>query len=194
MARVVGIDYGSKLAGTTVLAIFDSNTKRILLRQSSKKQDADDFVLSLLRENKADIVGIDAPLSLPGVYTGLEGNPDFHYRAADRQAKAMSPMFLGGLTARAMKLATEIDATIIEVYPKLGAERYQLQERDYKRDKEAIAPCLKALVQRTELPVGELSIENWHQFDAVLALDITWRHYNNLADYYGDAKEGMLYF
>jgi len=194
MARVVGIDYGSKLAGTTVLAIFDTDTKQILLQQSAKKQDADAFVLSVLREHPAVIVGIDAPLSLPGVYTGLKGDHDFHYRAADRQAKAMSPMFLGGLTARAMKLASEIDANTIEVYPKLGAERYQLQELGYKGDSEAITPCLMALAQRTELPIKELSIENWHQFDAVLALEITWRYHNNLADHYGDAKEGMLYF
>lgn len=194
MARVVGIDYGSKLAGTTVLAIFDSNTKRILLQQSSKKQDADAFVASQLLEHPADIVGIDAPLSLPGVYRGLEGNHDFHYRAADRQAKAMSPMFLGGLTARAMKLASEINATTIEVYPKLGAERYQLHELGYKGDKEAISPCLIALIQRTDLPLQGLSIENWHQFDALLALEITWRYHNNLADHYGDAKEGILYF
>ena len=194
MARIVGIDYGSKLAGTTVLAIFDTDTKQILLQQSAKKQDADAFVLSVLREHPADIVGIDAPLSLPGVYRELEGDHDFHYRAADRQAKAMSPMFLGGLTARAMKLASEIDATTIEVYPKLGAERYQLQDIGYKGDKEAIQPCLKALDERTDLSVGELSIENWHQFDALLALEITWRYHNNLADHYGDAKEGMLYF
>jgi len=194
MARVVGIDYGSKLAGTTVLAIFDESTKRTLLRQSSKKQDADAFVLSILREHPADIVGIDAPLSLPGIYKELEGNHDFHYRAADRQAKAMSPMFLGGLTARAMKLASEIQATTIEVYPKLSAERYQLQEQGYKGDTEAIAPCLMTLVERTELPFDGLSIENWHQFDALLALDIAWRYHNNLADHYGDAKEGKLYF
>jgi predicted nuclease with RNAse H fold len=194
MARVVGIDYGSKLAGTTAIAIFDTSTKQILMQQSAKKQDADAFVLSVLLEHPADFVGIDAPLSLPGVYRGLEGNHDFHYRAADRQATAMSPMFLGGLTARAMKLASEIDATTIEVYPKLGAERHQLQELNYKGNKEAIATCLMALVQRTELPVQELSIENWHQFDALLALEITWRYHNNLADHYGDAKEGMLYF
>ena len=194
MARVVGIDYGSKLAGTTVLAIFDTDTKQILLQQSAKKQDADAFVLSVLREHPADIVGIDAPLSLPGVYIALKGHHDFHYRAADRQAKAMSPMFLGGLTARAMKLASEIDATTIEVYPKLGAERHQLQELDYKGDKKAITPCLMAFVQRTELPVEGLSMENWHQFDALLALEITWRQHNNLADHYGDAKEGKLYF
>lgn len=194
MARVVGIDYGSKLAGTTVLAIFDTNTKQIILQQSSKKQDADAFAHATLVQYPAEIVGIDAPLSLPGVYTGLTGHHDFHYRAADRQAKAMSPMFLGGLTARAMKLASKIDSTLIEVYPKLGAERHQLQELGYKGDKEDIQPCLLALDQRTELPVQELSIENWHQFDAVLALEITWRYHNNLADHYGDAKEGMLYF
>ena len=194
MARIIGIDYGSKLAGTTVLAIFDTDTKQIRLEQSSKKQDADAFVVSTLREHPADIVGIDAPLSLPGVYRDLEEYNDFHYRDADRKAKAMSPMFLGGLTARAMKLASEIEATTIEVYPKLGAERHQVQELGYKGDKEAIAPCLMALVQRTELQFGELSIGNWHQFDALLALEITWRFHNNLADHYGDAKEGMLYF
>jgi hypothetical protein len=28
----------------------------------------------------------------------------------------------------------------------------------------------------------------------LLALDIAWRYHNNLADHYGDAKEGILYF
>lgn len=194
MARIAGIDYGSKLAGTTVLAFFDTDSKQITLKQSSKKQDADTFVISSLRGYPFDLVGLDAPLSLPGVYNNLEGKSDYHYRTADRLAKAMSPMFLGGLTARAMKLASEINASIIEVYPKLGAERHQLQELGYKSDKEAIIPCQKALAQRTELPIEGLFIENWHQFDAILALDITWRYHNNLADHYGDAKEGMLYF
>lgn len=194
MARIVGIDYGSKLAGTTVLAFFDTDSKQITLKQSSKKQDADAFVISSLRGYPVDLVGLDAPLSLPGVYNNLEGKSDYHYRTADRLAKAMSPMFLGGLTARAMKLASEINASIIEVYPKLGAERHQLQELGYKSDKEAIIPCQKALAQRTELPIEGLFIENWHQFDAILALEITWRYHNNLTDHYGDAKEGMLYF
>ena len=82
MARIIGIDYGSKLAGTTVLAIFDTDTQHTLLEQSSKKQDADAFVLSTLCEHPANVVGIDAPLSLPGIYRDLEGNNDFHYRAA----------------------------------------------------------------------------------------------------------------
>ena len=194
MARIVGIDYGSKLAGTTVLAFFDTDSKQITLKQSSKKQDADAFIISSLRGYPVDLVGLDAPLSLPGVYNNQEGKSDYHYREADRRAKAMSPMFLGGLTARAMKLASEIKASIIEVYPKLGAERHQLQELGYKSDKEAIIPCQTALAYRTELPVEGLFIENWHQFDAILALEITWRYHNNLADHYGDAKEGMLYF
>lgn len=96
----VGIDYGSKLAGTTVLCWEQDG--QLHYQQSEKKKDADQWLIQLIQELSPPEVFIDAPLSLPAAYHGK--GEDFFYRDCDRELRAMSPMFLGGLTARAMKL------------------------------------------------------------------------------------------
>ena len=122
---LVGIDYGSKLAGTTVLAYTEGEEIKIL--QSQKKQDADQFILNFLKISSPELVGIDAPLSLPGAFRAL--NNEFFYREADKELNAMSPMFLGGLTARAMKLSASIPIRMVEVY--LGALARSKGWKDY---------------------------------------------------------------
>src|SRR5215212_2962102 len=102
---LAGVDYGSKLAGTTAIAVLEGNT--ITVHQSLKKQDADLFLTGLLKKYRPSVVGFDAPLSLPGVYRGMKDKNDYFYRTADRELTCMSPMFLGGLTARAIKLTTQ---------------------------------------------------------------------------------------
>ena len=63
---IVGIDYGNKYAGTTVIC-YNSRHK-IKFVQSSKNADADSFLLNELAYLHPDLIMIDAPLCLPGVY------------------------------------------------------------------------------------------------------------------------------
>jgi predicted nuclease with RNAse H fold len=99
-----GIDYGSKMAGTTVITYNQDNV--LYQRSSVKNGDADAFILDCVTELQPGQIYIDAPLSLPLACFGK--GTDFFYREADRKLKAMSPMFLGGLTARAMKLRLQL--------------------------------------------------------------------------------------
>ncbi len=96
----LGIDFGAKLAGTTTVCF--ANDGQLYQLQSNKKQDADAWLRHLVEEQKPSAIFMDAPLSLPSVYKSF--GADYHYRACDRAVGAMSPMFLGGLTARAMQL------------------------------------------------------------------------------------------
>ena len=96
-----GIDYGSKLAGTTCIAWMKEGQLKII--QSAKNQDADEWIITQLDNESIDQIFMDAPLSLPPAFHDPLSD-EFFYRAADRELKAMSPMFLGGLTARAMRL------------------------------------------------------------------------------------------
>ncbi len=66
-SRLIGIDYGSKLAGTTALAYLSPTGVAIPL-QSTAKKDADAFILQHLESLPPHQVFIDAPLSLPGKY------------------------------------------------------------------------------------------------------------------------------
>ena len=105
---IFGVDYGSKMAGTTVVAV--ARERQIDLLQSGRKQDADAWLLETAVAQQPDHIFLDAPLSLPGVYRHLPGRSDYFYREADRELQAMSPMFLGGLTARAMQLHERLRA------------------------------------------------------------------------------------
>lgn len=190
---IVGIDYGSKMAGTTVIAFVQDG--RIELITSKKNQDADQMILDFVAEYNPELIGLDAPLSLPGVYTDLEGCSDFFYRASDREVSAMSPMFLGGLTARAMKLKSLLkDKTqLIEVYPAMAAKTLNLAEFKYKK-KDAEYTKMYRKLDGWLSQNHRLELESSHQFDALLALYISKRFDSDVASFAGKEEEGFIYY
>lgn len=184
--RFIGIDFSSKRAGTTAIAFVDEGELHVL--QSIKGEDADKFIRNYVQAYKANFVFIDAPLSLPQGLNDPESLEVF-YRAADRKLQAMSPMFLGGLTSRAMLLKKTLELEkhkVFEVYPKALVEELQLKEH-YKHD---LLLFQKELQQLTP-PLPEL--RNWHQADAVLAWLSGSRFMQGDASVYGDETEGVIY-
>ncbi len=190
---IVGIDYGSKMAGTTVIA-FEKDG-RLGLIGSKKNQDADQLILDFVEEYEPTIIGLDAPLSLPGVYTSLIDCNDYFYRACDKEVKAMSPMFLGGLTARAIKLKAALPDTteIIEVYPGQAARALDLAKFAYKK-KEAHYKEMLQVLDPILTYESNLELTTSHQFDALLALYIAKRFADSTAHKVGDEEEGVIYY
>lgn len=190
---IAGIDYGSKMAGTTVIAFEQNGLVKLI--SSKKNQDADQMILNFVAEHQPDLIGLDAPLSLPGVYTGLAGCSDYFYRACDKALKAMSPMFLGGLTARAMKLRSAILSTteFIEVYPGMAAKGLELKQFFYKKKEAQYGVMLNRLLPELEFKTP-IEINTSHEFDALLALYITKKYRNGSANEAGDAIEGVIYY
>jgi predicted nuclease with RNAse H fold len=194
-APLVGIDYGSKLAGTTVMA-YSHDRQEVRFLSSRKGEDADAFLLKLLRGLHPDQVFMDAPLSLPGVYKGIPGFSDYFYRQADRSLKAMSPMFLGGLTARAMQLSTALEKEGIdcmEVYPAALAAYLNFQSRGYKKQKEAFFNLKGQLIEKYHLKFPDGFPNSWHYFDALLALLSGLRYEQHLIRQEGSEEEGFIY-
>lgn len=62
------------------------------------------LILNTIEKYSINLVCIDAPLSLPGVYFDKNKFHDYLYRKCDNACKAMSPMFVGAFTARAIQL------------------------------------------------------------------------------------------
>jgi predicted nuclease with RNAse H fold len=189
----VVIDSDSKMAGTTALAYADPSGK-IRFTQSRRKQDADRFLQQWLMDRKPETIFLDAPLSLPAVYLKPGGEGDFFYRKAARELRAMSPRFLGGLTARAMRLRRELEKAglqVKEVYPAELARSWSLKERGYKKSVDQIPANVEHLCTFTELTLGDAPA-NWHQFDALLAFCSGWRFYQNQHTEYGDPGEGLI--
>ena len=192
MHTLVGIDYGAKMAGTTVLAILYNQTNTVQILCCEKKYDADKFLLKHLRNIENALVFIDTPLSLPGIYKGLKDYNNYFFRKADQQLQAMSPMFLGGLTARAMQLNSEIQHKFHEVYPAVLAKQLYLHELHYKKEKIKIPLVVNYLTNKFNLQI-EHNFKTWHEVDALLALITGIRIINGIAAVYGSEEEGMIY-
>lgn len=177
-----GVDYGSKLAGTTVVC-FESEGQLHLLR-SAKKQDADQFLQKLIDLHQPSKIFIDAPLSLPGAYFGT--GEDYFYRECDKLTKAMSPMFLGGLTARAIKLsAGNKNVRFFETYPAALANELGLPTSKKSGDFEQIREI-------SPFPIHH-EIETGHHYDAVLAWLSGFRFDKEECLIVGKEKEGVIY-
>lgn len=190
----VGIDYGSKLAGTTVIA-FQGASGVLELATSTARRDADRFLLDWCRQHRPRRLFIDAPLSLPGVYRELSGFDDYFYRRSDRALSAMSPMFLGGLTARAMQLRATLEGegiAVYEVYPGGLASRLSLNRDEYKQSKAHIPAILEALAPFFPTLPEAPAIPTWHHVDALLAWLSGWRHEQGRHRQYGDPTEGLI--
>ncbi len=186
----LGIDFGAKRAGTTVACYFmDGNWH---LEQVAKKKDADDFLEKLVASLAPSKIYMDAPLSLPKVYASRDqysSSDDFHYRVCDRETGAMSPLFMGGLTARAIRLKTTWLESGIEVYETYPAQLIKTLGMDthYKKDLEKF----RHEFNQYGAPIPA-QFDNWHQADAWLAWNSGERHARNENKIFGTKEEGII--
>jgi len=154
------------------------------------------MILGFARQHSPSALFLDAPLSLPGVYALKQPHhTDYFHRDCDKQLNAMSPMFLGGLTARAMKLASTLRASgvpVFETYPKWHAKRLKLDALGYKKQPENLERCTLEVAKTLE---GTLSSSptSWHEFDALLALLTGLRFREGKHLQIGDTEEGKIY-
>lgn len=193
MEKVVGIDYGSKLAGTTVIAYYENAMVRF--KGSKHQEDADRFVVQHLTLLKPAYVFLDAPLSLPGRYFDQINYSDYFYREADKALGAMSPMFIGGLTARAMKLKDQLEAAgiqVFETYPNHQSQILELPKELYKRDEKHLFKLSQMVSDRMNVDVCHDQVATWHHFDALLAYVAGLRYLRNNHLTIGDEKEGLI--
>ncbi|MDX1684442.1 MAG: hypothetical protein R3275_04350 [Saprospiraceae bacterium] len=184
-----GVDFGSKLAGTTSICIQEKDGS-LLFSTSIKNENADLWLEKQIIEFQPSAIFIDAPLSLPGAY--FHKNADYFYRLADRQLKAMSPMFLGGLTARAIKLKSEVSVPMYETYPAGLVRELHLSSIYSKKDKSP-AEFLNELQLRMALPAIRTEPISWHEMDALLAWISGQRYAEGKSLQYGTPEEGLIF-
>jgi len=188
-----GIDYGSKLAGTTVVTYDEDGA--LLQVSSAKKSDADAMILALAKRLMPARIYIDAPLSIPAAYRGK--GTDYHYRAADKALSAMSPMFLGGLTARAMSLCqklSQLNIPCVETYPGAYVRAHEELSKVYKKkDNGCIDSCLRVL--RPLLPFEpHTDMDTLHKLDSLIAWLSGYRHLRDQATIVGSPDEGVIVY
>lgn len=189
---LAGIDFGAKLAGTTALTSIQNSKFNIL--QCKKGEDADAWLLEQIHKLKIKTVFIDAPLSLPPAYLD-EASVEFFYREADRTLGAMSPMFLGGLTARAMKLKRILNAqkiSVFETYPAALVRELLPASAFYKKDIEKFRKELRHKTMIHDLP-SLPKLTTFHQADSLLAWLSGYRHLHYQSKSFGSSEEGLIF-
>lgn len=193
--KVIGVDYGSKFAGTTVAALFKKN--KVIFKQSKAKSSADQFLTEIINEQLPVKIFIDAPLSLPGVYSNPNKYNDYFYRQSDREAGAMSPMFLGGLTARAIQLKNQFidkSASFIETYPGGLAKELHLKNLGYKQEISHCERVVSFLEDYSAFNVEKNSKLTWHHVDALLTLVSAKRYFSGSHFIMGEQEEGHIIY
>ena len=103
----------------------------------------------------------------------------------------MSPMFLGGLTARAIQLKNDKElqhTNFLETHPSSFVKKEKLDAK-YKASLEEF---IRDVENRYMLEFKNKP-KNWHQADSVLAWISGSRFLNGKADSYGDPQEGQMW-
>lgn len=184
----VGIDYGSKLAGTTVICYLKDD--KLCLISSAKGKDADKWLADLLGKIKTDYLFFDAPLSLPAAF--FDKGEDYFYRQCDKETSAMSPMFLGGLTARAMRLKSQLAKyKFVESYPSYLIKNVFDKKEVYTKKKKYDGQLDDFLSEKIGFTFNKKPI-NWHEVDAVLCWISGKRYFDKISLEFGNKDEGVI--
>ncbi|MES2779252.1 MAG: hypothetical protein V4651_05075 [Bacteroidota bacterium] len=189
-----GIDFGSKTAGTTVIC-FGNNQTQLDIIGTAQKQDADHFLLSILSGIQPEFATIDAPLTLPFVYTYPERGTDYFYRTVDKELKAMSPMVLGALTARAIQLKHEcavIKVPLFETLPAAFVKQFGLETHYNKKEPKQLIPFIAELLKFFPANVKLKQLPTWHHVDALIAWITSYRMAHDKQLTFGD-DEGQIF-
>lgn len=185
---LAGIDLSASFEKPSSCAVWDSTEISLLSLNSNLE------IAEWTKKNKPDLIGLDAPLSIP---KGL--NSKFGSRQCERDLlKEGTPVFmtslLAPLTFRALNLVgmlSEQGIKTIEVYPFSLRKRFQ------------IAPELKKTVGFKELKsrfldvfpfsVDPEMIKEHHDIDALLALWMTKMVAEGSFRTTGNEEEGLIY-
>lgn len=185
-----GLDFGANRSGNTALAISDG--RQIDFYQSRPKESADDWLEEMLVLFPPKIIAVDAPLSLPAGWCGGDG--DLFYRGCDKELQAMSPLFLGGLTARAVKMARklrELGINVIECYPK-GFVNHLLKGV-YPEVGDDFGNLMYHLPPEHQTVTINNQPVNEHQLDALICLIIAFRYAEKATMKFGKYEEGIIH-
>ena len=187
---LLGIDLGGRTTNKTAVSLLDSENRSVEVYSSedvgrvTAKIDAN--FINFVNNLNADIIGIDAPLSLPD-FT----KPDYLYRKADKVAGALSPMTIGEITARAIYLSHIFNAEIFEVYPKSILKLHNLPSTGYKNDPSKLIMIIEAIKQKYSIEIIDFPLTG-DNVDSVLCAVVLIHYLEGNYEMYGEENGFIL--
>jgi len=156
---------------------------------------SDEEILAHVKKEKAELVAIDAPLTLPPGRKSISQKSRFHLRLCDEELKRRKipffPITLGpmrSLTERGMKLRSDLQEEgfrVIEVYPGGAQDIWKIP-----RVKHNLAALRKGLQRLGVLGLREEA--TGHELDAVTAALVGLLFLQGKAEVYGDFVRGAI--
>lgn len=192
-----GINFSSKLSGNTVICLLSKN--KIFFIDVDEDVDADIFIYNAAKHFQPEIIFLNAPLSIPGVFRSVNSCCDHQYRQADKEICGISPMIIGGVTARAMelkqKLESEFNTKVYETSSKAQAENYGLLTKGFKCGRKELLECRFEITSHLDknLMINCQDIKSWDHLNALLSLITAIRFVNGEAHTHGISEEGVIY-
>lgn len=174
---LIGIDLGGRTTGKTAVSVYNSENnivKVIGVKEIEKiTSGIDENFIEFLNELNGNIIGIDAPLSLPD-FT----QKDYLYRSGDREVKALSPMTIGEITARAIFLNSKLNCEVIEVYPKSVLQFLGLQSTKYKNNEKLLRNITNIVISKYKMIPNQFEMIN-DNVDSLLSLVAVIHYFRN---------------
>lgn len=184
----VGIDFGARSAGNTVVCVQHGELFRF--HRCAKGADSDAWLREMIQQLAPRSIYIDAPLTLPAAY--FNKGSDHFFRVADHRSGSMSPMFLGGLTARAIALAKYWRGSGIAVHEAYPAALIRHAWESLKVEPRKAIPKSKLRIMAGMLLVPPPDPTDRHEADAWLCWVIGQRHRLGTAQVFGNPDEGLI--
>ena len=175
--KLIGIDLGGRTTAKTSISLLDIAEKEVVLFSKEYISNicgkSDSSFIKFVNDLDPDVIGIDAPLSLPDFTS-----ENYLYRKCDKELKALSPMTLGEITARAIYLKNNFTSSyIFEVYPKTLLELLKINHKGYKRNSRLQKQIFDFLSEFYDLKFPHFDL-NEDDLDSILAVLILF-HYKN---------------
>lgn len=187
--RVVGIDLAGSEKRNTGYCCLEEGKADVNILKSNRD------ILEKIKSDKPEIIGIDAPLSLPKGRRSIDQKNDKHFRECDLELRKLGirffPITLGPmrmLTKRGMKLKRKIkklhpDIRIIEVYPGATYDLFKTK----RKEKESIL----ALFKKNKIRIQK-SYRTQDELDAVCCALTTKLFLEKKAIGIGNTNEGLI--
>ena len=186
---VVGVDLAGVPHRPTGMCILKG------LRAKTSLVYSDEDILSCIQKEKADLVPIDAPLTLPPGRKSIDERTGSHFRPCDEELKRRKipffPITLGpmrGLTKRGIRLRSLLEADgfrVVEVYPGGAQDIWRIP-----RVKHSLSGLMEGL---RKLGISGLKKESSnHELDAATGALVGFLFLQGKAEVYGDFTHGAI--
>jgi predicted nuclease with RNAse H fold len=159
---LLSIDLAADERNTTGIALLNGN------RMTTLSVLTDGDIIGLVRKHRPDLIGIDAPLSLPHGRKSIDERDTNHFRECDLQLRELGirffPITIGGmrrLTKRGMALKGKLEKLgfeVVEIFPGASFDILGLERKNVEATNRFLK-CRAGNVHESDAAIGAYTLK-----------------------------------